>query len=129
MKKTNHLNLYYFNVSVKFNLNRLDLDRPRSKYFNPQAYKQIHTPTWYKVVQEELKEPFPRVFDMLQYFETILRSVDNKVRYMGEDAAGGLCRLQIWWPYLPPSWMLPKLLRLRLGDYSTILTEPSANNC
>ena len=43
---------------------------------NPRTYKQIHTPT---VVQGGggWMEPFPRVFDMLQYFETILLLVKS----------------------------------------------------
>ena len=44
-----------------------------------------------------LMEPLPRVLDMLQYFETILPSVEshwssrkNEVYLMGDGAAGGL---------------------------------------
>ena len=40
--------------------------------FNPRTYMQIHTLT---VVQGD--ETIPRVFDMLQYFEMILRSVES----------------------------------------------------
>ena len=40
---------------------------------NPQTYTQIDSPT---VVQKEgVVEHIPRVFDMLQYFETTLSSV------------------------------------------------------
>ena len=57
--------------------------------FKPRTYTQIHTP----VVQGRggrragEMEPFPRVFDMLQYFEIILASVKacdllNKLRYI-----------------------------------------------
>ena len=47
-----------------------------SRAFNPRTYTQIHTPT---VVQGKrgLIEPLPCVFDMLQYFETILSSVES----------------------------------------------------
>ena len=37
-------------------------------------YTQSHTPT---VVQGGVMEPLPRVFDMLQYFKTILPSVGS----------------------------------------------------
>ena len=63
---------------------------------------QIHTPT---VVQgtggggEVVLEPAARVFDMLQYFETIFASVENlwsslqvEVYFMGGGATGGLWR-------------------------------------
>ena len=53
-------------------------------------------------------EPLPRVFDMLQYFETILpleeslgSSQQDEVCFMG----GGLCRHQQWLP----SWILPRI--------------------
>ena len=46
--------------------------------FNPRTYAQIHTPT---VVQGEggggVDGTLPGVFDMLQYFETILPSVES----------------------------------------------------
>ena len=46
---------------------------------NPRTYTQIHTPT---VVQGRVggggwMEPLPGVFDMLQYFETILPLVES----------------------------------------------------
>ena len=44
------------------------------KQVNPRAYTQIHTPT---VVQGGWMEPIPEVFDMLQYFETILPFVES----------------------------------------------------
>ena len=46
--------------------------------FNPRTYTQIHTPT---VVQggegAGWIEPIPAVFDMLQYFETIVGLVES----------------------------------------------------
>ena len=83
---------------------------------NPRTYTQIHTPT---EVQGEgggggevVMEPVPRVFDMLQYFETILPSVESlwssqqdEVYFMGGGATGGLWRHQ----QCPPSWILPKI--------------------
>ena len=39
---------------------------------NPRTYKQIHTPTVVQGGGGGWMEPFPRVFDILQYFETIL---------------------------------------------------------
>ena len=55
---------------------------------------QIHTPT---VIQGGMDgPPTPRVFDMLQYFETILPSEENlwsslqdEVYFMGGGTAGG----------------------------------------
>ena len=54
---------------------------------------QIHTPT---VVQGGWMDPRPRVFDMLQYFETILpseeslwSSLQDEVYFMGGGTAGG----------------------------------------
>ena len=41
--------------------------------FNPRLYTQIHTPT---VVRRGI-EPLPGVFDMLQYFETLLPLVES----------------------------------------------------
>ena len=64
-------------------------------------------------------EPLPRVFDMLQYFETILPSVENlwssqqdEVYFMGGGAAGGFWRQQnkiIWSLSWLPSWILPRI--------------------
>ena len=74
----------------------------------PWTYTQIHTPPGGK----GLVEPLPRVFDMLQYFETIWPSVESlwasqqdEVYFMGGGAAGGLWRNQQW----SPSWILPRL--------------------
>ena len=57
-------------------------------------------------------EPLPGVFDMLQYFETILSLVESlwlsqkdEVYFMGGGAAGGLWRHQQW----SPSWILPRI--------------------
>ena len=62
---------------------------------------QIYTPT---VVQEGVDGPSPpppRVFDVLQYFETILplveslwSSLQDEIYIMGSGAAGGLWRHQ-----------------------------------
>ena len=60
---------------------------------------QIRTPT---VVQEGVDRPSPpRVFDVLQYFETILplveslwSSLKDEIYCMGSGAAGGLWRHQ-----------------------------------
>ena len=59
--------------------------------------------------------PVPRVFDMLQYFEKILPSVESlwsslkdEVYFMGGRAAGGLWRHQTWLPSWPPSCILPR---------------------
>ena len=43
-------------------------------YINPRTSTQIHTPT---EAQGGWMAPFPELFDMLQYFETILRSVKS----------------------------------------------------
>ena len=43
--------------------------------FNPRTYTKSHTPTM--VQGRGLMKPLPRVVDMLQYFETILRSVES----------------------------------------------------
>ena len=66
---------------------------------------------WVSYVSKEDPESWnpPLVFDMLQYFETILPSVESlwssledEVYFMGGGAAGGLWRLQTW----SPSWIL-----------------------
>ena len=74
-------------------------------YFNPRTYKQINIPPSYK--GRRWMEPLPRVFDMLQYFETILPLVESlwsseqdEVCFMGGSAAGGLWRHQ----QRTPSW-------------------------
>ena len=55
-------------------------------------------------------------FDIMQYFETILPSVESlwcslqdKLYLMGGGAAGGLWRHQQWSPPSPPSWILPRI--------------------
>ena len=66
------------------------------KKINPWKYTQSHTPIVVQV-QVGLMEPLSRVFDMWQYFKTILPSVENlcssrqdEVYFMGGGAAGGL---------------------------------------
>ena len=46
---------------------------------NPRTYTQIHTPTMVQEVRggEKLEGTLPGVFDVLQYFETILPSVES----------------------------------------------------
>ena len=58
----------------------------------------------------------PRVFDMLEYSETILPSVEglwsslqDKVYFMGGGTAGGMWCHQQWSPSRPPSWILPRI--------------------
>ena len=57
---------------------RVTTDLGQTISINLWTYKQIHTPT---VVQrgggEGWMEPLPGVFDMLQYFETILPLVES----------------------------------------------------
>ena len=71
-------------------------------------------PPWYK--EWGLMEPLLRVFDMLQYFETILRSVESlwssqqdELYLMGGGAARGLWRHQQWSSSWPPPWILPRI--------------------
>ena len=78
--------------------------------FNPRTYTQSHTPT---MVQGGVDGIPPCVFDMSQYFETILPSVESlwsspqdEGSLMGGGADGGLWRHQKW----SPSWIL---LRIR----------------
>ena len=68
------------------------------------------------MVQGGFMEPLPRVIDMLQYFETILPSVETlwsslqyEVYVMGGDAAGGLWRRQQWSPSWLPSCILQRI--------------------
>ena len=70
-----------------------------------------HTPT---VAQSGVDgpPPPPRVFDMLQYDETILPSVESlwsslqdEVYFVGDGAAGDLWRQQTW----SPSWILSRI--------------------
>ena len=76
---------------------------------NPRTYPQSHTPN---VVQGEVDGKPPWVFDKLQYFETILPSVENlwsslqdEEYFMVGGAAGGLWWHQTWWP----SWILSRI--------------------
>ena len=75
-----------------------------SNKFNPRTYTQSRTPT---VVQREgggrVNGSLPCVFYMLQYFETILPSVESlwsslqdEVYFIGGGGAGGLWRADIW---------------------------------
>ena len=57
-------------------------------------------------------EPLPRVFDMLQYFQTFLHSMESlwssqqdEVCFMVGGTAGGLRRHQTW----SLSWILPRI--------------------
>ena len=84
-----------------------------SCYINPRTYMQIHTPT---VVQGGggVDEIPLTVFDIWQYFETILPSVEslssflqNEVYFIGGGAAG-TCDQQ-WSPSWPLSWILPRI--------------------
>ena len=61
-------------------------------------------------------EPLPGVFDMLQYFQTILplaeslwSSYQDEVYFMGGGAVGSLWRHQQWSPSWLPSWSLPRV--------------------
>ena len=76
---------------------------------NPRTYTRSHTPN---AVQEEVDGNPPWVCDMLQYFETILPSVErlwsslqDKEYYMDGGAAGGLWQHQT----LSPSWILSRI--------------------
>ena len=96
--------------------------RPTYEDFNinTRTYTQIHTPT---VVQGGgggggggVDGTRPRVFDMLEYSETILPSVEglwsslqDKVYFMGGGTAGGMWCHQQWSPSRPPSWILPRI--------------------
>ena len=67
-------------------------------------------PPWNK--RGGFMQPLPSVFDMLQYLETILPSVESlwssqqdKVYFMGSGATGGLWRHQKW----SQSWILPRI--------------------
>ena len=92
---------------------------------NPRTFTQSHTPTVAQGVggggEWWLDETAPRVFDMLEYSEAILSSVEsfwsslqNEVYFMGGGAAGGQWRYQEWSPSWPPSWILP---RIRIHDH------------
>ena len=82
-------------------------------YINPRTYTEIHTPT---VVQGGVNETSPRVFDMLQYFKTIVPSVESfwsslqdEVYFMGGGTAGDPWRHQQWSSSRPPSWISPRI--------------------
>ena len=85
-------------------------------------------PPWYK---GGWMEPFPGVFNMLQYkFETILPLVESlwsswehEVYFMGCGAAGGLWRRQQWSPSWLPSWILP-----RIGNQGPVVRTPVRAN-
>ena len=69
---------------------------------NPRTYTQIHNPTVVQGGGGVDGAPL-RVFALLQYFETILPSVESlwsslqdEVYFMGGGAAGGLWRHQQW---------------------------------
>ena len=49
----------------------------KSNLINPRTYKQIHTPTVVQGGGGGVDGTPPGVFDMLQYFETILPPVEN----------------------------------------------------
>ena len=94
---------------------------------NPWTYTQIHIPTVVQGGGGGWMEP-PRDFDMLQYFETILPSVESlwsslqdEVYFMGGGAAGGLWRSQQWSPFWRPCWILPRIRNrvkfARNGDF------------
>ena len=95
--------------------------RPTYEGFNinTRTYTQIHTPPpWYKGGGGEtgVDGTRPRVFDMLEYSETILPSVEglwsslqDKVYFMGGGTAGGMWCHQQWSPSRPPSWILPRI--------------------
>ena len=75
-------------------------------FFNPRTYTQIY-PQRTRGVDGTIQS-----FWYLQYFETILRSVESlwttqqdEVCFMGVGAAGGLWHHQQW----SPSWILPRI--------------------
>ena len=49
----------------------------KARPFNPRTYTQIHSPTVVQGVGEGWMEPLPGVFDMLQYFVTILPLMES----------------------------------------------------
>ena len=92
--------------------------RPTYEDFNinTRTYTQIHTPTVVGGGETGVDGTRPRVFDMLEYSETILPSVESlwsslqdKVYFMGGGAAGGMWCHQQWSPSRPPSWTLPRI--------------------
>ena len=78
--------------------------------------RKVIPPLWHKEWGWGVDETAPRVFDMWEYSETILPSVESfwsslqdEVYFMGGGAAGGLWRYQEWSPSWPPSWILPRI--------------------
>ena len=85
-------------VSCQLTPSRPFLFKMLSRLILGRTRKFIHPP-WYKLGGGGSIEPLPRVFDVLQYFETILPSVESlwsseqdEVYFMGCGAAGGLWR-------------------------------------
>ena len=86
---------------------------------NPRTYTQFHIPTVLQRVGgggERVLAPLTRGFEMLQYFVTILPSVESlwsslqdEVYFMGGGATRGLLRHQQWSPPWPPSWILQRI--------------------
>ena len=64
--------------------------------FNPRTYTKSHTPTVVQGGGGGRKTP-PWVFDILQYFETILPSVESLWSSLQDEL--------FWWP----SWILSKI--------------------
>ena len=84
--------------------------------------------------------PPPRVIDMLQYFKTILPSVESlwsslqdEVYFMGGGAAGGLWRHQQWSSSWLPSWILPRIRNqvktVRIGDFLRLRWKHINKHC
>ena len=85
-------------------------------------------PPWFQGGREGGGWNPPLVFDMFQYFETILPAVESlwsslkdEVHFIGGGDAGGLWHHQQWWPSWPPSWILPRIRNqvktARNGDF------------
>ena len=95
--------------------NNGNYDQKINAPLNNRTYTQSHTPT---VVQggRGLMEHPSWVFDMLQYFETILPSLESlwyslqdEVYFMGGGSAWGLWRHQTWSSSWSPSWILSRV--------------------
>ena len=98
---------------------RFDIGRFRAKptdlrkVSTSEWHTQSHTPTMVQGGGGGLMDPLlPWVFDMLQYFEKILPSVESlwssrqyEVYFMGGGAAGDLWHQQTW----SPSWVLSRI--------------------
>ena len=84
-----------------------------TNYLTLGRKRKVIPPPWYKGVVDEGLPPLPPwIFDMLQYLETIFPSVESlwtslqdKVYFIGGDAAEGLWRHQTW----SPSWILSRI--------------------